>query len=515
MTHLRLLSAATIVLVAALVVHVAEAQPLAQRKAVQALTASELLSLRRGVKQMMDWNDAPRDSANYRRSWIYWANMHQYFGEDCMCWSNANGGLIPCSELRANGMTSDPIPPNLPGLERVITWTQMNPIEMATWCKAEHRNDLFLPWHRLYLWYFEQVLQAAAGDPALRLPYWDYATDSFVPAAYRDATYVNAAGQTMPNPLRVEERALALNAGLTGLDRGVVSAAVAMQATSYSMFNSALEDIPHGTVHCALGVAGCDTGLMGSVPVSPLDPIFHAHHTNIDRLYDCWLRANEAARQLRDQTLLNRTYTFVARDGSPTPLVRVGDRLLSSQLGYAYTACPAAAAVAAVAGAAGGGTGSEATPTDVASAPRVALAGLTQLEPGGTIVPITVPLAAPAGGRVYVVIEGLSVDVVPRALYNVYLADDDGRREQIGVTSFFHFTMPQDGAHAGHAPSTGRYTFDATEAVQQLSLAEAAQPALVFEPTTGLMDSEPAAAAARISPQANVRFDNAWLVRIP
>jgi hypothetical protein len=42
-----------------------------QRKSVNALTASELMSLRRGVAQMMARNTAPRNSADFRRSWLY------------------------------------------------------------------------------------------------------------------------------------------------------------------------------------------------------------------------------------------------------------------------------------------------------------------------------------------------------------------------------------------------------------------------------------------------------------
>ena len=53
-----------------------------QRKSVNALTANELMSLRRGVAQMMAWNTAPRDSADFRRSWLYWANMHAHFGSE-------------------------------------------------------------------------------------------------------------------------------------------------------------------------------------------------------------------------------------------------------------------------------------------------------------------------------------------------------------------------------------------------------------------------------------------------
>jgi hypothetical protein len=118
----------------------------AQRKSVTALTAAELMSLRRAVAAMMTRNNAPRGSSNFRRSWLYWANMHQHFGNDC-------GGPI-------SGQ----------GMAGVQSFTASNTDEAATWCKCKHINSQFLTWHRMYLWYFERVLQAAAGDPNLRLP---------------------------------------------------------------------------------------------------------------------------------------------------------------------------------------------------------------------------------------------------------------------------------------------------------------------------------------------------------
>jgi hypothetical protein len=358
----------------------------------------------------------------------------------------------------------------------------------------------------------------------LRLPYWDYATDPTLPAAYREPTYVNEAGQTVPNPLSVEARQPALNNGAAGLSPGVRSASGAMTRTTFGSFRSALEGTPHGAVHCALVTGSCPNGLMGAVPASALDPIFYAHHTNIDRLYECWLRVNEAARLPSDPSHLNTEYTFVDADGS-TPQRRVSDMLRLSQLGYSYAAGGDCPAVPAVAIAARGANVSDANPAAAASEQPLNLAGPTRLERGVTTVPINVPPAArdrlsaramtSAERRVYVVIEGLAFDVAPGTLYNVYLEGDGGRREQIGVINFFNFTTPRAGAHAGHDSGAGRYTFDATEAVQRLSLDTAAQPSLVFEPSTGLTDSSPEAAAAQISPQANVRFDSARLVTEP
>src|SRR5437763_11052145 len=135
--------------------------------------------------------------------------MHAHFGADCA------GPIIGS------------------GMGGVTTFTASNPAETATWCKCEHGTEPFLTWHRMYLWYFERVLQEAAGDPSLRLPYWDYETNGALPAAYREQNYVNENNQTVPNPLRVEARQPGLNNGTSSLSAGVTSTSGAVGATSY------------------------------------------------------------------------------------------------------------------------------------------------------------------------------------------------------------------------------------------------------------------------------------------
>ncbi len=548
---------------------------LGQRKSVNALSAAELMSLRRGVAAMKARDTAPRGSADFRRSWLYWANMHAHFGADC-------GGPVSGS-----------------GMAGVQTFTATNAAETATWCQCEHGTERFLTWHRMYIWYFERVLQQAAGDPTLRLPFWDYATDPQLPAAYRAATYVDENGQTVPNPLRAEARQAGLNNGSSGLSAGVSSASGAMGAASYNAFNASLEGTPHGAVHCAVASAGCPTGLMGAVPAAALDPIFYAHHTNIDRLYDCWLRVNESARLPNSAAHLDTEFTFVDGDGS-TPTRRVGDMLRSADLGYAYAGggdCPAippaftlvtspAAAASgdadtgavdtgavdtgavdtgAVEGGAvhGGMEGAAAampasgmttsmagsgmtgmthmTGADMETSGRggqpVASAGPTRLDRGVTKVPLEVSAQSPGmvlggagvgGGmgadmgadmgakRATLVIDGLSFDEAPGALYNVYLAGQQGQTALLGVINTFTFTAPAlRPGHEDHAAHAGHYEFDATEALQQLGTEAAEEPSLVFEPTTGLTDSTPEAAADRISAGANVRFESARLVITP
>jgi tyrosinase len=44
-----------------------------------------------------------------------------------------------------------------------------------------HGNWWFLPWHRGYLGWFEQICRELSGDPQFALPYWDWTTDQQVP----------------------------------------------------------------------------------------------------------------------------------------------------------------------------------------------------------------------------------------------------------------------------------------------------------------------------------------------
>ena len=449
------------------------------RKSITALTPAELASLRKGYAQMIAWNSAPHGSANFKRSLTYWANMHAYFGNGC-------AGV---SGLNAQGMS---------GLSAQNPTT---PDENTTWCTCEHGTIQFLTWHRMYLYYFEKVLQAAANDPTLRLPYWDYETDGHIPAAYRDKTYV-LNGQTLKNPLYIPNRQAQLNAGTAALTAGVVSTSTDMAQTSYSPFNSSIEQTPHGSVHCATGVASCPTGYMGAVPAAGNDPIFYSHHANIDRLYECWLKVNPAAR-LPSGSVLTASFSFI--DGTGTLVTRqVGDMKTTAQLHYGYTAgggCPKIFQV----------------PPIVLNPAILQLLGPTKVNPAGTSVPVqlapaTREMMAPRGRsrgvaaprQATLVLEGVTFDEHPGVMFEVALQGPNGQRVPVGVINFFNETAPHHGMRDMEAP--GRKTFDATAALR--ALGAPADAKLVVVPTTGVTGERDMPAP---NPRANVRFSAARL----
>lgn len=115
------------------------ARPLAAlriRQDIAKLTDTQLSSLRRGIAVM---RSRPLSDPT---SWSYWANIH----------------ALP-------GAVTDPL-----------------------WFQCRHGDLHFFTWHRAYLYYFEQVLRKASGDPALTLPYWNWSVNRSLPPAFRVAT---------------------------------------------------------------------------------------------------------------------------------------------------------------------------------------------------------------------------------------------------------------------------------------------------------------------------------------
>ena len=47
-----------------------------------------------------------------------------------------------------------------------------------------HGNWWFLPWHRVYLFYFERICRKLSGYDEFALPYWNWTTHPSIPAAF-------------------------------------------------------------------------------------------------------------------------------------------------------------------------------------------------------------------------------------------------------------------------------------------------------------------------------------------
>lgn len=208
-------------------------------------------------------------------------------------------------------------------------WSGIHGLPLPISCV--HHRELFLPWHRAYLYLFEKALQDRV--PGATLPWWDWANHSEgVPGPYAKRKANGKKNPLFDSPIQPSGRESPSQTRTTRApgspgelpSAGEVSAVLANQ--DFFTFQTQLESL-HDGVHVWVG------GTMGSIATSAYDPLFWAHHCMIDRLWYLW--------QLRHPgggvpaSLLDRAL-------APFPMT-VRDTLHTSQLGYDYAAATAAA----------------------------------------------------------------------------------------------------------------------------------------------------------------------------
>ncbi len=178
-----------------------------------------------------------------------------------------------------------------------------------------HGNVGFLTWHRAYLLKLENALRTIRCD--VTLPYWNWSDGNTtgLPAEISDATYVNRAGDTVPNPLAAGPVPAGLGGGTTSRGSGLPTTTfgdlatqiqTALGGSSFSSFISVLNSV-HGSIHGRIG------GNMSSVSTAGYDPVFYFHHGNVDRLGAHWQASNGmqlgASEAAADLIPFNRPYS--------------------------------------------------------------------------------------------------------------------------------------------------------------------------------------------------------------
>ncbi|MEU4426907.1 tyrosinase family protein, partial [Actinoplanes sp. NPDC024001] len=234
----------------------------------------------------------------------------------------------------------------------------------AAWNQCQHRHWFFLPWHRMYLYYFERILRAAvlsAGGPAdFALPYWDYdqpePRDS-LPEPFRLRNLPDGT----PNPLFVPapNRSAAFNAGAR-VDPRVASPSAALDLTDFfqpagvasfggvnrppvqfGAFTDSgqLELVPHNAIHSLVGGRSrgrCEGGWLADPRCAARDPVFWVHHANIDRLWNSWLNRGGGRLNPTDPAWLGQQFAFADENGNHVVLSPADVVDSAVQLGYTY-----------------------------------------------------------------------------------------------------------------------------------------------------------------------------------
>jgi tyrosinase len=187
---------------------------------------------------------------------------------------------------------------------------------------------------------------------------------------------------------------------------------------------SILEGFPHNKVHnCIGGVGPLDPGLYGNMTnfLSPVDPIFFMHHSNMDRLWDVWTRKQQRLKLpilptgADLKTLAEEPFLFyVGGDGKYVGPTKAGDFFSTEVFDYDYQpgfgsdiALPPSAPVASAAPVIEGSMRANVATVTVPNAavlghlaatqPRLLVAQLTVARPPGNTREFDVVVNAPAG----------------------------------------------------------------------------------------------------------------------
>ena len=208
-------------------------------------------------------------------------------------------------------------------------WAGIHGLPLPVHC--QHGSELFLPWHRAYLYFFEKALQDRV--PGVTLPWWDWRDHSEpLPAAYARArteegrknplasSPIQPAGRRQPNEKRTWREP-----GDPSWLPSTGEVAQVRRNRDYFTFQNQLEGL-HNGVHGFVG------GTMGAVATSAYDPIFWAHHCMIDRIWYLWQLDHPGAR-------LPARYLDLAL---PPFEMTVRETLDVTALGYDYAAASAA-----------------------------------------------------------------------------------------------------------------------------------------------------------------------------
>jgi tyrosinase len=412
------------------VVEVVDGSPtptqLYQRRSVNNLGAGAITldSFATAIGIMKGW-DLSTDVQEFTRSWRYQGNIH-------MTWDTNPDEPPP----------PDPLP--------------------AGWSTCEHffgEDDgftpYFLPWHRMYLYWFERIVRELSADASFALPYWDTSVpgNRVPPAPFLDPT----------SHLFAEGRVLDPSEPASSFDP-----CLGITSTVFDNASSRLEATPHGDVHVWVG------GMMLDPRQAARDPVFWLHHANIDRLWESWLALGNA--NPSDSTWLDhemndgnnlpfgvaRPYNFFDETGTQVTTVRVVKEVVTTAvLGYEYDALfdPEAAGCLPFLMASAAGEGAVAATPSAGQTEPVEL-GVNapedpiEIGPVPTLVPVALnePTAALAAPSTTLTLEGIRGQGVPSVTVEVYINLPEGQEPDyrspyyVGNLNLFGLLTPHDHA---------------------------------------------------------------------
>lgn len=493
--------------------------------------AEMMAAYRKAIDLMRKNSEADPSTVEFRTSLQFWANTHGYFGEggnatnysaivdyrlpqcltyfgDAPYFLSAADAKVMCEKHYAAASQTFTPDQHSKGIWGTCQHTPRLDQQCDDACKAIRAEPRFLPWHRLYLYYYEKTLRKLSGNPGFALPYWDYFD---YPADKPKGNLllpplVTEGGSVEKNSFFDGLRTLGLNEHIVSMTPDNATASDAFEEPDFVGFSNALEGEPHGAMHCAVG-NGCTTPHIGWVPVAGNDPVFYMHHANIDRLWQCWM-INKAQGQKIDLAWAKENLgmspewfdiSFDFADENGNRVTHTIADAFSPQVNAVRYAEEVNCRIAP-----------DKTVTDVnlktlkslgaqiENRGKVFAAGKVDLPVRTIAVPLVEETEAPrlkqtsglleslgkTSPGVWLVLENIEVKRLPAFTYNVYISHKDRPSERALVTRFNFFGFGDHGAHGhGHSMSLGTQRHYINDDMTELSITNTADILVQFVPS--------------------------------
>ncbi|XP_066350437.1 polyphenol oxidase I, chloroplastic-like [Miscanthus floridulus] len=223
-----------------------------------------------------------------------------------------------------------------------------------------HNCWLFFPWHRFYLYFHERILGKLIGDDKFALPFWNWDTPGgmSLPAIYankssplyderRDPAHqppftldldYDGTEPTIPRPQQIDHNLMIMyRQMISGAKKKELFFGLPYhQGDQPDPGAGSVELIPHNTVHFWSGDPRQPNGEdMANFYSAARDPLFFAHHGNIDRLWSVWNGLHPGNTNFTDPDWLDASFLFYDEEARLVR-VRVRDCLDTAALGYTY-----------------------------------------------------------------------------------------------------------------------------------------------------------------------------------
>lgn len=235
-----------------------------------------------------------------------------------------------------------------------VEWQVGFPVEIQI-----HNSWLFFPWHRWYLYFHERILGKLIGDDTFALPFWNWDSPQGMPMPTMYTTRFELY-DPLRDPLHQPPAIVDFNYDLVdsnisreqlvSMNLNVMYRQLVWNKTPTLFLGApyragdepnpgpgSLESQPHNPVHLWVGDRNQpNLEDMGDFYSAGRDPIFFAHHANIDRLWKVWKSlGGRNRRDFTDPDWLNAGFLFYD-ENARVVLVKVSECLDTKDLGYMY-----------------------------------------------------------------------------------------------------------------------------------------------------------------------------------